>query len=208
MVIVKVDLTKKIPKKIISDIASRVKQGELIFFPTDTAYALGGRFDKSSVIKKILKTKNRQNDKFALVASDQKQVEQFFSLSADQKIIAKAFWPSPLTIIVGKKFSVRVSALKFLQQLTKEVGAPLIASSANISGQKTPYSPREIQKQFLDNPLTKDLLLLDAGALPKVKTSTIIEVKKNKIKIIRPGSIPARRLKEFVSKNQQFSLID
>jgi len=48
---------KAISQKIINDIVARLKRSEVIIFPTDTVYGLGGRADSKKVINKVFKIK-------------------------------------------------------------------------------------------------------------------------------------------------------
>ncbi len=171
-----------------------LKKGGVIVYPTDTAYALGGVYSNPLVAKKILAIKKRRDPKFTLVASDQKQVERFFKLSAAQKKFVAAFWPGPLTLVVSKRFSVRVPASEIARSLAAGANAPLIATSANISGKKTPYSIATIVKQFDDS---VDVLVLDAGRLTYKKTSTIVSVDSKGVTVIRPGAVTDSRLRRY-----------
>src|SRR3989344_2524856 len=165
-----------------------LRRGGVIVYPTDTAYALGGIFNLSEVTQEILKIKKRRDQKFTLVSSSLYQVQKFFKLNSLEKKLAKKYWPGPLSIVVTKRFAVRVPKNKIAQQLARSVGKPLIATSANITGQKTLYNSKEIIEQF-ENKKSRPTLILDSGRLPKIKTSTIVKVGKKKIDILRSGSI-------------------
>ncbi len=165
-----------------------LQRGGIVVYPTDTAYALGGIFNSRKVSNKILKIKERRDSKFTLVASDFEQVKKNFNLNREQIRLVKKYWPAALSMVVSKKFAVRVPGNKVARALAKGVGKPLIATSANLSGQKTLYSSREIIRQFKNKKNVPDLLL-DAGALKKIEVSTIAVVKKNKVEILRQGSV-------------------
>ncbi|MDD5110336.1 MAG: Sua5/YciO/YrdC/YwlC family protein, partial [Patescibacteria group bacterium] len=56
-----------------------LRRGGVVVYPTDTAYALGGRFDRARVVRRVLKMKGpgrRDNRKFTLVASSLAQVQR------------------------------------------------------------------------------------------------------------------------------------
>ena len=155
-----------------------IKKGGIVVYPTDTAYAIGGKFNSPKVIKKILKIKKRKDSKFTLIASSLYQVEKYFKLNTYQKKAAKKYWPGPVSIIVNKQFAVRVPALKIARDLAKKSGVPLIATSANLSGQSTVYDPKKLKIKGFD-------YILDIGPLPKTKVSAIIECSTKNIKKIR-----------------------
>ena len=165
-----------------------LKKGGVIVYPTDTAYALGGIFNSSKVIKEILKIKKRKDQKFTLVSSSFAQVRKFFKLSPAAVKLARKNWPGPLSIVVSKRFAVRVPKNEVARKLARKVGRPIIATSANITGQQTIYDSSEIMKQF-KNRISRPALIIDCGKLPKIKTSTVIKVKNNQIEIIRQGSV-------------------
>ncbi len=131
-----------------------LKNGGVIVYPTDTAYALGGIFDSKKVTQKILKIKNRKDQKFTLIASSLKQVERFFKLNSAQKKLARKFWPGPLSIVVSNRFAVRVPKNKIARSLARQAGKPIVATSANLSGQPTLYDSKKIIKQFQCKPRT------------------------------------------------------
>lgn len=165
-----------------------LKNHGVIIYPTDTAYALGGFFNSPKAIKKILQIKKRGDNKFTLVASSLNQVEKFFKLNKTQKDLAKKFWPGPLSLVVSKKFAVRVPKNKIAKDLAKLAGLPLIATSANISGRQTLYDIQKVIKEFQKTKNQPDLII-DSGRLKKIETSTIVSVVKKEIKILRAGAV-------------------
>lgn len=165
-----------------------LKAGGVVAYPTDTAYGLGGIFNLAEVQTRILKIKKRTDRKFVLVAYNFYQVEKFFELNPLAKKLAKKYWPGPLSIVVDKNFSIRVSANAVARRLCRLTGAPLISTSANISGQPSAYSIQEIKKQFRNQRYQPDLII-DAGTLKKTLPSTVVKVTKNKIQIVRQGGL-------------------
>lgn len=173
---------------------SALKRRGVVVIPTDTAYGLAGNFFDSKVLKKLFLIKNRpKNKRVALVASSLKQVNKFFRLNTDELALAKKYWPGPLTIILPlkknrKRIGVRVPKLKIAREICRRFGKPLTATSANISGGQECYDIQEVIKQFKNRRCPPDLII-DAGRLKKVKPSTLIILKKDKIKILREGPI-------------------
>tara|TARA_Y100000310_G_scaffold324729_1_gene386983 strand:- start:494 stop:1105 length:612 start_codon:yes stop_codon:yes gene_type:complete len=182
-----------------------LKRGGVIVYPTDTAYGLGGIYNSKQVISKILKIKRRKDKKFTIIAASTSQVQKYFKLNSIEKKLAKKYWPGPLSIVISDDYAVRVPKNDVARSLARRVGKPLIATSANISGKATLYDNQKIIKQFTNkkNPRLDSIasrrsgrqawqepdLILDAGKLKKNKTSTIVKVLDQEIKIIRSGSI-------------------
>lgn len=169
----------------IKEAINALKRGQVIVYPTDTAYALGGIFNSQAVVKKILKIKKRTNSKFTLVASSMSQVENFFKPGRLLKKTAKQFWPGPYSIVVSPIYAVRVPGNKIARRLSRAVGRPLIATSANISSQPALYSAQEVFEEFKRQKNQPDLII-DAGKLPNKKPSTIVMVRNGKIVTLRP----------------------
>jgi tRNA threonylcarbamoyl adenosine modification protein (Sua5/YciO/YrdC/YwlC family) len=190
------------PNKIgVHQAVATLKQGGVIVYPTDTAYALGGIFNSTKVTKKILKIKKRKDKKFTLIASSLTQVEKFFKLNSLQKKIAQKYWPGPLSIVGSSRFAIRVPKNKIAQALARQVGKPLIATSANLTGNQTLYESKKIIKQFSarggsaaggKNKKNQPDLIIDAGRLRKRRTSTVVLVEKGKIKVLRKGPVKPR----------------
>ncbi|MFA6382172.1 MAG: L-threonylcarbamoyladenylate synthase [Candidatus Buchananbacteria bacterium] len=170
-----------------------IKKGGVIVYPTDTAYALGGIFNFKKVNAKILKIKKRKDDKFTLIAADLSQVRKFFKLNQNQKKLAKECWPGPLSLVISRRFAVRVPKNLVALKLAKLAGRPIIATSANLAGGKTPYRVSEAIKQFANQKNQPDLII-DAGQLAKRKVSTVVKITKNKIEILRAGEIKIKSL--------------
>lgn len=160
--------------------------GGVIVFPTDTAYGLGGDFENADVIKRILKIKGRTDTKFTLIAASVEQVEQFFPLAPEAKKLAAKHWPGPLSIAVSDQFSVRVPASEIARKLATAAGKPLIATSANRSGQGEVYELEEAQHALGEKNVD---LWIDGGTLEKKPPSTIIKVNTEGVHVIRSGAI-------------------
>lgn len=165
-----------------------LRRGGVIVYPTDTAYGLGGVFDSPAVTRKILRIKNRTDKKFTLVAASRYQVEKFFKLKKEEKKLAKKYWPGPLSIVVSYRFAIRVPAHPIARLLCRRVGRPLIASSANCSGQQSPYRVVAVVSQFR-NQKDQPELIIDAGPLPRRKSSTVVAVRAGRLVVVRPGAV-------------------
>ena len=162
--------------------------GAVIVFPTDTSYGLGGLFNSKKVTAAILKIKGRKDEKFSLIAGSLAQVERFFSLSPAQKKLARQYWPGPLSIVVDRRFSVRVPANGIARSLARRVGKPLIATSANLTGQSALYDSKKIMTLFV-NRRYQPAAIIDDGRLPRRRPSTVVVVSNGKLTVVRRGAI-------------------
>lgn len=90
------------------EIEKSLKAGELIIYPTDTVYGIGGVISSEETIKNIYKAKERSfKSPLIVLVSDVKKIEEVAYVEeknreAIEKLIAK-FWPGGLTIILKKK---------------------------------------------------------------------------------------------------------
>jgi len=163
-----------------------LKKGGIVVYPTDTAYALGCKFRNKKGIKKILQIKKRKDNKFTLIASSLAQVKKYFLLNSCELKIAKKYWPGPVSIVVSPKYSIRVPKNNIARKLARAVKEPIIATSLNISGEKTIYDLRRERTRAFR---TKVDAIINIGPLTKRKTSTIIQCLNKKTPGFKPGDI-------------------
>ena len=185
----------------ITDLASKLKQGSLALFPTDTLPALCS-YPKFS--KKIWTIKKRPlNKPLILMGGCLEDLFEFVKPCAieDGLKMAYKYWPGALTIILptignlskylncnSNSLGFRVPALKLARDLLIKTG-PLATTSANISGDFPVKDALEASIQFPGIPIL--------GPLPWPKSSemasTVIEWNKGDWKLIRAGSVVLNR---------------
>jgi len=189
--------------KNINQALSVLRKSGTIVYPTDTVYGLGADVDDLKAIKSIYKIKGRSSQKpIGLIAADINQVKKIAKLNKEELNMMKRFWPGPLTILLkvnnkyeglsfigqGGYVGVRVPDNQVALELAKKLGRPLIATSANLSGQKECFTTFCVVNQFM-NKLDYPGFIYDGGRLPRSKPSTIIKWKKGVWQIIRKGKI-------------------
>lgn len=89
--------------------------------------------------------------------------------------------------------AIRYSSHPVLQSLLKEVGAPIVAPSANISGRLTSTTAEHAKKNF------PDLMVLDGGPTEKGVESTVVTFSEDILHILRPGAISVEEIEEIAS---------
>ncbi len=201
----------KITKKSIIYSAKIVKNGGVIIYPTDTAYALGADPHNKKAVARIYKIKGRFKSKpLPVIAASLSMVRRFFKLNNHELELVKKYWPGPLSLILEfriKNYELRKLHSNILQnvgmtslavrvpdeptarRLSKLLGGPIVSTSANISGAGECYSAQEVYQQFKNKKYQPDLIL-DGGKLLRRQPSTIIKVgKKGKILVLRKGPI-------------------
>lgn len=162
----------------------------IFVYPTDTAYALGCAYTDINAIRTIMRIKGRTDAKFNLIASSRYQVERYFKLTTTQQRLAKKYWPGPLSIVVSKKYAIRVPNNAVARLLARRVGVPLLATSLNISGEPAIYNLDTLVGTTLELSLRKNnVQIINAGKLPHTKPSTVVECLGKQMIIHRHGSI-------------------
>lgn len=196
-------------EKFIKLAAEILKRGGLVVYPTETAYGLGGNALNPEVIRKVYFVKDRDLSKPThVVVRDWNMIEELAETNNSAKKLYDKFLPGPLTVILSKKkivpniltgglptLGIRTPDNSITQSLSNLVSFPYTTPSANKSGGKVPYSIADVRKE-LD--IDKVDLILDAGKLPQVKPSTIIDLTKTPPKILREGPITRKQIEKVL----------
>lgn len=142
-----------------------LKKGEVILYPTDTVWGIGCDATDEIAIEKIFKIKNRIESKSLIVLVNSFEMLQDYIPNIPKEALEILFkTDKPTTIIYNKPIglaqncvakdntvAIRLTQDKFCQQLIHQFGKPIISTSANISGQPTPSSFKEINKSILES---------------------------------------------------------
>ncbi|MDP3993948.1 MAG: L-threonylcarbamoyladenylate synthase [bacterium] len=191
-----------------------LKAGKAVVYPTDTAYGLGVDATNVQAVRRLYKIKGRSFKKpVHVIVPNFTIVKRLAMLNKPSRKLFKKFFPGPLTIVLelrirNRKYwkmlsaetgtiGIRMSDNRIALALVKKFGKPITATSANISGGKTPYAIRDAAVQFERGKYQPDLYI-DAGKLPKVKPSTIVKVSNNKIKVLRKGPLSLRQIQQAI----------
>jgi L-threonylcarbamoyladenylate synthase len=204
----------------VNELTARLASGAVIAMPTETAYGLIADSTNARAIAKIYRIKGRKfNKPLPVISSSLTQVRRFFYIPGVLHLLAKKYWPGPLSLRVyvrstpplsspphlrrGKRGGgvnfikvsshddtvvVRVSSNTLLKKLSRSLGRPLTATSANISGKGEVYSGSELAYQFKGRRFQPDIII-DGGKIPKRKPSTIVGVDEGKLVVLRQGEI-------------------
>jgi|ETN02SMinimDraft_2_1059926.scaffolds.fasta_scaffold70539_2 L-threonylcarbamoyladenylate synthase len=184
------------------EIAACLKKGGIILYPTDTAYALGCDATNEKAVDKIFTIKDRvQGKTLPLIVADDTMAVEWFSFSEKAQDLAQEFWPGPLTLILEiKKQGLATSAVQdgfaalrvpksdIAQSVSRELGLPIVSTSANIAGENSCYSIDDVRTSLGEH-ITMVDYGIDSGMLPHTKVSTIAKVCDNKVEILREGAI-------------------
>jgi L-threonylcarbamoyladenylate synthase len=192
-----------------------LRAGEVVALPTETVYGLAGNAFDPLAVAKIFSAKERPSfDPLIVHVAHRADLERVCVIPEDiQPTVEKllnAFWPGPLTIVLPKHpdvpdlvtsglgtVAVRQSANKIFRAISKELGQPLAAPSANRFGRISPTSAGAVMRE-LEGRIP---LIVDGGACSEGLESTIIHLtageKRPTITILRPGPITKEMLQNF-----------
>jgi len=168
--------------------------GGVIIYPTETAYGLGADFLNKKAVEKVYQIKGRAfNKPLPVIVSSLAMAKKLVKFDIISLELAKKYWPGPLTLVLPTKdnkgtLALRVSGNKLATSLARQLGRPLVSTSANLSGRAECYNTDEVIKQFKGKKHQPDLIL-NGGLLTKNKPSTIVQVTAEGLKIIRQGAI-------------------
>ena len=184
---------------------------QVIGMPTETVYGLAGSIHSEKAIQKIFELKQRPVSNPLIVhIADMNQLNDIASEIPQKAILlAKAFWPGPLTLILKKKstvsdlitagnqtVAVRIPSHPVALELLQKVNVPLAAPSANPFTGISPTRSKHVQNYFGD-----DLsLILEGGICNRGVESTIIGFDGDQAILYRHGAISIEEIEKIVGK--------
>ena len=187
--------------------------GKVLAYPTETVYGFGGAVDERSV-QQLVELKGRAPGKpfLLLVAASEMITRLGLHLTGYASMFAARFWPGPLTLVLpgGEKrvparlrgpeggVAVRWTPHRSLARLILAHGEPITSTSANRPGVPPATAADQIVAQWGDAIARGTLRVLDGGRLQESQPSTVVDCTGRLPRVIRPGAIPAAKLRESV----------
>jgi L-threonylcarbamoyladenylate synthase len=202
-----------------------LNNGGIIIFSTDTALGIGCRMDNEKAVERLFRLRKRPEDQAVPVLVNSIEMAQKYlqPISEDVKNkLMKKHWPGGLTIILpcrkekvsrfvrggGDNLGVRISDNEQLLEIITKLGVPLLAPSANFSGEKTPYEMEDLNINLVK---LVDFVLLDAGVDKNVnkknQSSTVIDCSLRPWKISRQGTVKISEIRNQKSKIKDSEII-
>ncbi|MBI5369661.1 threonylcarbamoyl-AMP synthase [Candidatus Uhrbacteria bacterium] len=189
----------------IQEAVAVLKNGGVVVYPTETAYGLAADATNERAVERVRAIKGREAWKTPpLIVADKQMAERYVMLSSVLNKLVHELWPGPLTIVApvsdfGRQelaqgvirdgtVALRVSSHKIASALSRELGKPIVATSANVAGEPTCFDIVCVRTQFASQLLQPDFFL-DEGPLPECKPSTLIAECDGEVVILREGAI-------------------
>jgi len=203
----------KYSKNSIRLLKQSLEDGNIIVVPTDTVYGVIADAYNEKAVNKIFKTKLRPK-KLPLIifVSSIEEAKKIGHFSKYDELLAKAFWPGDLTLIVKRKSNkifyghkssttvgIRIPNHKALQNLLIETKKPLASTSANLHKEKTSKNIKELD--IISNKEITYALVSNhkiAGS-----ESTIVSLINDKINILRSGRISISMIEAQIKNLQK-----
>jgi len=140
--------------------------GGVIAYPTESVYGLGCRADREHPVERILQLKERSRERGLIVLIDRLDtLGDWVDLTPELEKRALEAWPGPVTWLVpasprcpqwlnggGPSLAVRMPEHATCRELCRELGNPLVSTSANPPGKPGARSPEEIREYFSEPP--------------------------------------------------------
>jgi len=204
-------------RKIIKQAVSALEKGNLIIYPSETCYVLGADATSPMAVTKAIEYKGERKGKpFSVAVNGLEMAKNYVEINPTAKNIFNNLLPGPVTVVCQGKhrvdprveaqigtLGIRIPDHKLFLEISKKFGKPITATSANVSGKKTPYSIKNITRTLTKAKENLLDLVIDAGSLPKNPPSVVVDTTLDQPEIIRQGKIDFSKLnaKSVISKD-------
>ena len=191
--------------------AALLQAGDLVAFPTETVYGLGGDATSGAAVAGIFAAKGRPAFNPLIVhVPDCAAAQKLVLWSDTAQALAEAFWPGPLTLVLTlapghgiaslvtaglPTLAIRVPAHPTAQALLHAVGRPIAAPSANPSGRISPTTAAHV----LTGLGGRIAAVVDDGPCSVGLESTIIGLNGTPT-LLRPGGVPAEAIADVLGQ--------
>lgn len=176
--------------------------GGVGIFPTDTAFGLGCRIDNIKAVSRLFAMKERSQYKASPVLVDSIEMAQEYLLPFSDEVVEKLFkpyWPGALTVVLpsrvekvspiitggGRTLGVRMPNHDDMLTIISEIGVPILGTSANFAGGKTPFYLEDIHLELAE----KVDFILEGMCGEIEQVSTVIDASQNPWRVVRRGGI-------------------
>lgn len=201
------DATASVPRKVAADAAgldeaaALLRAGVPVALPTETVYGLAARADEAGAVAAIYEAKGRPDFNPLIVhVADLDAAERLAVFDARARLLAEAFWPGPLTLVLPRQadaalapavtaglptVALRMPAHPVMRAVLERCAQPLAAPSANRSGGISPTCAEHVVHSLAG----RVELVVDGGATGQGLESTIVALRGNGWQVLRPGPI-------------------
>lgn len=183
----------------VAEAARLLRDGQLVAFPTETVYGLGGDATNERAVAAIFEAKGRPefNPLISHVLGAD-EAKRFVRWNDTADKLAARFWPGPLTLVLPRSegspisllatagldtVAIRAPSHPVAQALIRAAGLPIAAPSANRSGAISPTRAEHVAESLGD----RVPLILDGGPCLVGVESTVLDLTGATPTLLRPG---------------------
>src|SRR5882762_4862116 len=194
----------------IAQAARLILEGELVAFPTETVYGLGGDATNERAVAAIFEAKGRpQFNPLISHVLDAGEARRLVRWNETADRLAARFWPGPLTLVLPRAkdspiallatagldtVAVRAPAHALAQALIRAVGRPLAGPSANRSGAVSPTRAEHVAESLGD----RVQMILDGGPCAVGLESTVLDLTTATPTLLRPGGATREAIEQAI----------
>lgn len=204
-------LSPQTDKNAVKAAAGLILQGEVVGMPTETVYGLAANALNGQAVAKIFRAKGRPQDNPLIVhIADFDQIYALCpAVPPEARLLAEAFWPGPMTLIVPKgdcipdevscgldTVGIRLPSHPLARDLIRTAGVPLAAPSANTSGRPSTTTAAHVLRD-MDG---KIAAILDGGPCGVGVESTVVTLALDPPRLLRPGGITLEQLETVLGE--------
>lgn len=189
--------------EIINQVTDALLKEELVILPTETVYGIMA-LSTPVAIGKLYEAKKRRIEKpTAILVGSTEEALKYLGNSIVSRL-GRKYWPGPLTLVKEAKIKVgswpklgaRVPADRLLLDILHKLKQPIMASSANISGQKAAVAIEEVPPLLQP----KVAVAVDRGPAAFGQGSTVVEIDGDNVHLIRQGPIAISDIIKTISE--------
>jgi L-threonylcarbamoyladenylate synthase len=192
--------------------AAMIRRGRVVAVPTDALYTLVADPFNLRAVRQVYFAKGREIHRaLPMLVRDTMMVEDLATdISPRFRMLARKFWPGPLTIILPAsskvplratgntgRLAVRQAQSTVCDELIARLNQPMIATSANMSGRPTCRSGIEVFGE-MDGRVD---LVLDGGACEGMGASTV-DITEPEWKVIREGAVTEAEIRDCLEATE------
>ncbi len=189
--------------------AELLRAGRLVAFPTETVYGLGANALDETAVRRIFEAKGRPHSSPLIVhvASVTMAQDLVLEWPDHAELLARRFWPGPLTLILPKRphvpdlvtaglpsVGLRIPAHPLAQALLEAAQIPIAAPSANRFTELSPTTADHV-RQGLGSRVD---MILDGGPCTVGIESTVLSLATDIPRILRPGMISQTQIEQII----------
>ncbi len=192
------------PRKI-QQVVEVLHRGGVAAYPTDSIYGLGCAIEARDAIERIFRAKQmNKNQRLALICPDLSTASEFGLFSQTAFRLAQRIFPGPYTLVVPatrvvprtltdnkrRTVGIRIPSHPIAQALAKQLGRPLLTTSAVVPETHEPCRDAEEILEYFEKAID---VVIDAEQTP-AEPSTVLEVNGEEIRLLRLGQGPIEDL--------------